>query len=102
MNPILESRRQEVAAACQRFAVERLEAFGSAARGDFDPKKSDVDFIVRFQAPEAPGVADRYYDLAETLEHILGRRVDLVTERSLRNPVFRQNIAADRVTVYAT
>lgn len=101
MNRILESHRQEVVAACQRFAVERLEVFGSAMRADFDAEKSDVDLIVRFRAPDKPGVADRYYDLAETLERILGRRVDLVTERSLRSPLFLQKIAADRVTVYA-
>jgi len=101
MTPVLESHRQEVAAACQRFAVERLEAFGSAVRADFDAKESDVDLIVRFLAPDSPGIADRYYDLAEALERILGRRVDLITERSLRSPLFLQNIAADRITVYA-
>ncbi|HEY5551773.1 MAG TPA: nucleotidyltransferase domain-containing protein [Opitutaceae bacterium] len=101
MNPVLEQHRQEVAEACQRFDVERLEAFGSATRGDFDSASSDVDLIVRFRAPETPGYADRFLDLAESLEQILGRRVDLVTERSLRNPVFLRNIAADRATVYA-
>lgn len=101
MNPLLEQHRQQVAEACQRFEVERLEAFGSATREDFDPAQSDVDLIVRFRTPGAPGYADRYLDLAESLERILGRRVDLVTERSLRNPVFLRNIAADRATVYA-
>ncbi|HUG11002.1 MAG TPA: nucleotidyltransferase domain-containing protein [Opitutaceae bacterium] len=101
MNPVLESHRQEVAEACQRFDVERLEAFGSATRANFDPASSDVDFIVRFRSPEAPGYADRFLGLAESLEQILGRRVDLVTERSLRNPVLLRNIAPDRATVYA-
>jgi predicted nucleotidyltransferase len=101
MNPVLQSHRHEVAAACERFAVERLEAFGSVVRPDFDAQRSDVDLIVRFRAPDAPGIADRYYDLAEALERILGRRVDLVTERSLRNPLFLEKIAADRVTLYA-
>lgn len=101
MNPVLELHRREVAEACRRFEVERLEAFGSATRGDFDQASSDVDFIVHFRAPEAPGYADRFLGLAESLEQILGRKVDLVTERSLRNPVFLRNIAADRGTVYA-
>jgi uncharacterized protein len=35
-------------ALCRRFHVRRLDVFGSAARGDFDPEHSDVDFIVEF------------------------------------------------------
>jgi len=101
MNPLLISRGKEVAGACRRYAVERLEAFGSVTRADFDEGTSDIDLIVRFSASDQPGLADRYFDLAETLEGILGRRVDLVTERSLRNPEFLRSIAADRVTVYA-
>ena len=48
MNPVLDQHRHSLAAQCQRFGVQRLEVFGSAARGDFDAAKSDFDFIVSF------------------------------------------------------
>jgi len=101
MNSILDSHRKELADACRRFDVEILEIFGSVARTDFDFEKSDVDFIVRFRNPGSLGYADRYLGLAEELERILGRPVDLLTERSLRNPLFIEQIISDRTVVYA-
>lgn len=95
----VESSLAEIAQACRDFRVERLEIFGSAARGA--SMFRDVDFIVRFANPGGPGYADRYVDFAETLERILGRSVDLVTERSLRNPIFESVIRPDRRTIYA-
>lgn len=85
---------------CRRFGVRRLEVFGSAARGDFDPTKSDFDFIVSF-ADKTPGTyADRYLDFAAALERLLGRKVDLLTERSIRNPYFRREVERARQIVY--
>ena len=40
--------REELRDLCRRFHVRRLEVFGSAARGDFDPARSDIDFLVEF------------------------------------------------------
>jgi len=100
MNPLLEKHRAKIAESCQRFGVERLAVFGSAARSDFRPETSDVDFLVRFRATREPGYADRYMDFAETLERLLGRNVDLMTERAVQNPYFRRQIERDAVVVY--
>jgi uncharacterized protein len=95
----VESSLAEIAQACRHFQVERLEIFGSAARGATTFR--DVDFVVRFADTDKPGYADRYVEFAEALERILGRPVDLVTERSLRNSIFESAIRPDRRTVYA-
>ena len=100
MNALMEQRRPAVAALCRQFGVERLEAFGSITRTDFDPAKSDVDFVVRFSRPQERGYADRYLDLAESLERLFGRKVDLLTERSLRNPILRETVARERQLIY--
>jgi uncharacterized protein len=52
----IQLRREELRALCRRFHVLRLDVFGSAARGDFDPERSDVDFLVEFDRtdPGAP------------------------------------------------
>jgi uncharacterized protein len=57
--------------------VSGLEIFGSATREDFDLEKSDLDFLVEFQDPDRPGIADRFMCLAEGLEQIFSRKVDL-------------------------
>lgn len=100
MSPLLDEHRRGVEEQCRRFGVRRLEAFGSATRGDFDPATSDFDFIVSF-ADRNPGTyADRYLDFDVALEQVLGRKVDLLTERSIRNPYFRQEIESARRVLY--
>lgn len=97
---IIDEHRRSLAEQCRRFGVRRLEVFGSATRGDFDPTKSDFDFIVSF-SDRTPGTyADRYLDFAAAVERLLGRKIDLLTERSIRNPYFRSEVEAARQIVY--
>jgi len=76
--------------------VRRLDLFGSAAAGGFDPERSDVDLLVEFD-PMFPGpYAAAYFSLLEGLEKLFGRRVDLVTEPALANPYLRRRVDAER------
>jgi hypothetical protein len=83
--------------------VRRLDVFGSATRGDFDPARSDADFLVEF-SPEAGGAVGTYSDMKEALERLLGRPVDLVeravVERS-RNYIRRRHILGEAEPIYA-
>ena len=100
MSSVLDKNKGRLAEECRRFGVRRLEVFGSAARGDFDSAKSDFDFIVSF-ADKTPGTyADRYFDFAAAVERLLGRKIDLLTERCIRNPYFRREVEAARQIVY--
>jgi len=65
------------------LGVSCLSLFGSVARGEAT-EASDVDLLVRF---EGRATFDRYMDLKLFLEDLLGRRVDLVTEKALREEV---------------
>ena len=68
---------------------------------DFDPRRSDVDLLVEFADAATPGYADRYLDFALEAEKLLGRRVDLITSRSIMNPFFARAVEHDRVELYA-
>ena len=46
MIDLLLRRREAIAAACARYKVARLDAFGSALRHDFVPGESDIDLLV--------------------------------------------------------
>jgi hypothetical protein len=100
MNLLSDPLRQSLANICQRFRVERLYLFGSAADGRFDSEQSDLDFLVSLEEQPPSEYADNYLGLAEALEQLFGRRVDLVTERSIRNPYFRETVVATRQLVY--
>jgi predicted nucleotidyltransferase len=101
MTNIIEQHREEVVALCRRAGARRLDVFGSAARADFDPATSDLDFLVEFDDLPPAEYADAYFLLRENLESLFGRSVDLITEGSLENPYFRDRIYAERKLVYA-
>ena len=100
ISPVQE-KRAEVAAACRRYGVERLDLFGSAAGGSFDPGSSDLDFIVSFERREPPDLFDRYFGLKEDLEILFGRSADLVMEEALRkDPSFAEDVQKSCVPQY--
>lgn len=97
------SHRAELADLCRRFHVRRLDVFGSAARAeDFDPARSDIDFLVEF-AGEDDDLA-RFVDFKEALEVVLARRVDLVDRKGIEaspNYIRKRHILTGTEPVYA-
>ncbi|QFU93822.1 nucleotidyltransferase family protein [Amycolatopsis sp. YIM 10] len=95
------ARLSEIQDLCRRFGVLRLDLFGSAADGSFDPERSDIDVLVEFDF--APGI-DRfanYFGLKEGLEALFGRPVDLVSVTAIVNPYFRRSVVETRELLYA-
>ena len=80
----IEMKASEIGQLSEACGVQRLEIFGSATHDRFDPGHSDLDFLVAFQRDSTS--LDNYLRLAEGLEELFGRPVDLVIERSIRNP----------------
>jgi uncharacterized protein len=79
--------------------VHRLDLFGSAARRDFDPGRSDLDFIVEFERSTPLHPFDAYFELKEELEALLGRSVDLVVDGTIENPYRKASIERSREIV---
>jgi len=100
MHALVASHRQEIAELCRRYGVMRLDLFGSAAQGKFDLQSSDLDLIVGFADPTSPGIARRFFGLAEELERLVGRPVDLLVDQPFHNPYFAQTVAETRETIY--
>ena len=98
-NSVIDGKRAAIGRLCRQYHVDRLELFGSGSTDRFDSQASDLDFVVSFWDRTA-GYADCYFDLAEALEALFQRPVDLVTERSIRNPYFCHSVAATRQIVY--
>jgi len=96
---LLSDKLEPLRALCDRYGVERLELFGSAARGEFDPTSSDLDFIVQMKGRREPGYARRFCDFADALEALYGRPVDLLTELMIKNPYFKAEVQKDRMTL---
>jgi len=104
MQPDIAEKRDALAALCRRYGVKRLEVFGSAAReADFNPSKSDFDFLVEFERRGDLPPREQFLGLAEALENLLGRPVDLVERKAMeasRNYIRRRAILRYAETVY--
>lgn len=86
---------------CRRYRVATLELFGSRAKGTAQPD-SDVDLLVTFHQNRTPGLA--FVTMADELEAIFGRHVDLLTRDSVErdeNPIRRQSILSRTEALYA-
>jgi predicted nucleotidyltransferase len=96
---ILGQYRNIIEKLCVLHKVKRLYAFGSVLTDKFN-SESDIDFIVDFDAMEIENYADNYFDLKFSLQDILKRPVDLLEEKSLKNPYFIKAISQNRTIVY--
>jgi hypothetical protein len=94
-------QRDSIEALCRQFHVRRLELFGSAAAGAFNPRSSDLDFLVEFDELRPRDYADSYFGLLEELQRLFRRDVDLVVARSVKNPYFIESIQRSRTLLYA-
>ena len=91
---ILEKLNQHSSEILDRLGAKHLSLFGSAARDELRDE-SDIDVLVEF---ERAATFDGYFDLKEFLEQLLGRRVDLVTEKGLK-PRARKHVEKDLIRV---
>jgi predicted nucleotidyltransferase len=102
MQVAISEKLDALAEICRRYGVSRLEVFGSAARDDFDPARSDADFLVTFQ-PAVRNDLGVFNDLKDALETLLERPVDLVERETIetsRNFIRRRAILKEARPVY--
>lgn len=100
MVEVLHSKRDAIAAACARYSVVRLDAFGSALREDFVAGRSDVDLLVEFEPLESYALVDAYFGLLDELRSLLGE-VDLVMVGAVKNPYIARAIEREKQLLYA-
>jgi len=99
MSARLPLDRDRIAAFCRKWKVKELSLFGSVLTDEFRPD-SDVDLLVVFEQDAAWDVWDVLHAQDE-LTQLLGRDVDLVEKRALKNPFRRHHILSNREVVYA-
>jgi hypothetical protein len=91
--------RKDLERLCRNHHVVSLSLFGSALTDRFGPE-SDLDFLVTFQGVPLETYADNFFDFRDALASLFGRKVDLVEEKTLRNPYFIEVVEKSKVLVY--
>ena len=103
MNAHIDIPSDKIAAFCQIWQITRLSLFGSILRDDFGPD-SDIDVLVKFDEAAHPTLFDMSRMEVE-LKEILGRKVDLVSQRGVersRNYIRRKAILGSAEILYGS
>ena len=91
--------KQEIALICQKWNIQKLSLFGSVLRDDFT-HASDIDILIKFQTGKTIGFL-KLHQLEQELSKIFdGRKIDLVTLKSI-NHRLRDRILAEVEVCYA-
>ena len=99
MQRLLTDNMEKISALCKNHNVRSLFAFGSVVTDRFNDK-SDIDLLVSFNPMDHGDYADTYFELAEKFEKLFKRQVDLVTDKSLKNPYFIDSVNQTKTLLY--
>lgn len=100
MPTYLDNYLEQLAVFCKRHNVSRLDAIGSVLTDRFDAQ-SDVDLIVKFHRDSATNAFEQFFNFKESLSELLGREIDLICERAMRNRHFKKQVECSRRQLYA-
>ncbi|MGI8952040.1 MAG: nucleotidyltransferase family protein [Chitinophagaceae bacterium] len=97
MPTIIEQHLPEIKKLMRQHGVSKAYAFGSAIKNTMD-ENSDVDFIISFpENMDYETYGNNYFNLLYALQNLLNKDVELVTEKTLKNPYLLQSINQHKV-----
>ncbi len=103
LHPLVAVHLDEIRAISAQFGIEKLEVFGSAMTPEFDPARSDVDFIVHYpEGYDFGPFVKNLFDFEDALGAVLGRPAQVVMTKALTNPRFRESADQTRWVIYET
>jgi predicted nucleotidyltransferase len=101
MYGLIKNKLNDIIALCKKHHVKSISLFGSAAK-DSMHKNSDIDFLVHFsEEMDVLDYADNYFQFLEKLENLTGKKIDLLSKKSLKNPILIKEIEQSKIDLYA-
>jgi predicted nucleotidyltransferase len=99
MHHIITDNIHQIRMICDRQHIQSLFAYGSVCNEHFN-ETSDIDLLVSFKHLDYGDYADNYFQTADMFEKIFNRPVDLVTDKSLKNPYIIKSVNQTKVLLY--
>ena len=100
VNDKISIQKNDFETLCQKHKVKYLYAFGSSVTDRFDFEKSDVDLLVEIDDNDPIERGEKLISLWNLLENFFQRKVDLLTDSSIRNPFLRHSIDSSKILIY--
>ncbi len=96
----ISKQYDQFAGLCKKHNVKHLYAFGSSLNDSFDKNNSDIDLVVEIDETDPVERGEKLISLWDSLESFFNRRVDLLTDTSIRNSYLKNNIDTTKVLIY--
>ena len=97
---LIKERHDDFVGLCRSHRVDKIYAFGSSITDHFDPQRSDIDVVVKLDIEDPADRGEALLSLWDKLEALFGRKVDLLTEDSIRNPYLKSKINRTKKLIY--
>jgi len=99
LSDILQNRKEQFLQLCKSHRIKNLFAFGSSVQGEFKTE-SDIDLLVEMDESSPISRGELLISLWDQLEFFFQRKVDLLTNQSLQNPLLKENIDKTKRLIY--
>jgi uncharacterized protein len=99
MPEYLEPYLNDIKNICQKYKVKVLYAFGSVCTTNFR-MDSDIDLIYSFKKIPILDYSDYYFNFKDDLEELLHRDIDLLSEKSMKNPFLIKVVEKTKTKIY--
>jgi len=85
---------------CENHDVKTLYAFGSSINNNFKEESSDIDLLIELNTEDPIKRGENLISLWDKFETFFQRKVDLLTNSSLRNPILKKSIDSSKILIY--
>lgn len=96
----IENRLEKLFELCSKYKVSKLFVFGSVYKGKFNAKTSDIDLIVELDNLSPVEKGENLMKFWSELENLFSRKVDLLTNKNIKNPYLKNEIENSKLLIY--
>jgi len=96
----IQKKNNDFITLCKTHNVKSLYAFGSSVTDYFNEKSSDIDLLVEIDDDDPIERGEKLMSLWDKFEDFFHRKVDLLTDSSIKNPILRRNIDSTKILIY--
>lgn len=96
----IKLKREAFQSLCENHKVGKLYAFGSSTRKDFSEQDSDIDLLIEINTEDPMERGEKLISIWNKFEDFFQRKVDLLTYKSIKNPILKRNIDATKILIY--
>ncbi len=100
LTTLIKEKHSDFVELCRAHNVDKIYAFGSSITEHFNPNTSDIDIVVKIDIDDPADRGEALLSLWDKLEALFKRKVDLLTEDSIRNPYLKSNINRTKKLIY--